>query len=98
MRISDLEKKILISQAKKHFGENARIYLFGSRAYDDRKGGDIDLFIETDKDVEKLSEYKFITGFHRLANERKIDLILKTPSSELKPIQETAKKEGILLC
>ncbi len=98
MRLSDLEKRVLIEQAKKYFGNNAKVYLFGSRIYDDKKGGDIDILIETDKDIEKLAELKFLTSFRRLTADRKVDLIVKTPSSQFKPIQETAKNEGILLC
>jgi predicted nucleotidyltransferase len=98
MRLSNLERKILMEQAKKHFGENAKVYLFGSRVDDNKKGGDIDLFIETDREIEKSNELKFLTGFHRFATGRKVDLIVKTPSSRAKMIYETAKREGILLC
>lgn len=43
MRITSLEKEIIRSSVKKHFGGNADVYIFGSRVDDDRKGGDIDL-------------------------------------------------------
>jgi predicted nucleotidyltransferase len=33
--------------AKEYFGDGVKIYLFGSRTSNDKRGGDIDLYIET---------------------------------------------------
>lgn len=98
MRLSDLEKNAIIDLAGKYFGYNVKIYLFGSRVYDEKRGGDIDLYIETHKNIDRQTEIKFLADFHKLATERKIDLIIKTPSSKEKSIYETAKTEGVLLC
>jgi predicted nucleotidyltransferase len=98
MRLNELEKRVIMDLSKKYFGEKAKVYLFGSRVYDDKKGGDIDLYIETDKDIEKAAELEFLSKFHRLATLRKVDLLVKTPFSANVPIYKTAKNEGILLC
>ncbi len=98
MRLNALEKKVIVDLSKKYFGEKAKVYLFGSRIYDDKKGGDIDLYIETDKNIERLAELEFLSKFHRLATLRKVDLLVRTPFSASIPIYETAKNEGILLC
>lgn len=72
-----------------------RIYLFGSRMNDEKKGGDIDVFFESSKNLEirtKLElEYKLTT-----LCETKVDLLLKTPEQEEKPIFGIARK-GISL-
>ncbi len=98
MRLTDFEKNTIIELAKKYFGNNTRVYLFGSRVYDNEKGGDIDLFLETDKERDRAAEMEFLTKYHRLVNERKVDLIVKTPLSAYRPIFDTARSTGILLC
>ena len=44
MRLSEQEKKIIKSVIAEIFGE-ARVYLFGSRLDESKRGGDIDLFV-----------------------------------------------------
>ena len=44
MRLQDNEVGVILSEVKKAFAD-ARVYLFGSRLDDTRRGGDIDLFI-----------------------------------------------------
>jgi len=47
MRLSN-DSMLTIKQAVTLiFGKDAKVYLFGSRADDAKKGGDIDLYIET---------------------------------------------------
>lgn len=98
MRLTDFEKKTIIELAQKYFGRDTRVYLFGSRVDDNEKGGDIDLFLETENVTDKSAEMEFLTKYHRLVNERKIDLVVKTPSSIYRPIFDTAKSQGIPLC
>ena len=51
MRISKIEKHKFIMLGHQLFGEAASLYLFGSRIDDDKRGGDIDLYIETSLSV-----------------------------------------------
>jgi predicted nucleotidyltransferase len=57
LRISDYEKEIIVKTAKDIFGNNTKVYLFGSRVYDDKKGGDIDLYI-IPENKDKLFVYR----------------------------------------
>lgn len=79
------------------FGEGTRVYLFGSRTDDSRRGGDIDLFIET-KQRGNLFEkkIKMLGILNKRLGEQKIDLIIKEDACRL-PIYDIARKEGILL-
>lgn len=46
---------MIVDAVKETFGPDAKIWLFGSRVDETKRGGDIDLLIKTDQvDVEKL--------------------------------------------
>jgi uncharacterized protein len=53
----------------------SKVYLFGSRANDSAKGGDIDLLIITNEPVEKSILRKIRIEFYKRFGWRKIDLI-----------------------
>lgn len=53
MRLSSLEIKKIIDVAKEVYGLSVKVFLFGSRTDDSKRGGDIDLLIRTETQ-EKL--------------------------------------------
>jgi len=94
MRLADWEVREIKEAAKLVFGENVRVILFGSRVYDDKKGGDIDLYVITDTpSMEK--EGKFWIELQKRLGEQKIDIVLSEDSN--RPIERSALKEGIEL-
>ena len=98
MRLEPKLKQLIIKYAKQHFGDDSKLYLFGSRIYDDKKGGDIDLYLESVRDIDMQLQVDFLRDINKNVTERKVDLIIKTPFTQDKPILHTAKKQGILLC
>jgi predicted nucleotidyltransferase len=98
MRLNRETKNKIIKYANQYFGNDIKLYLFGSRVFDDKKGGDIDLYLESSKEIAMNQQIKFLNSIYRNVTERKIDLVIKTPSRNNKPIFHTAKQEGILLC
>jgi predicted nucleotidyltransferase len=98
MRISCKIKEMLVDAAKRFFGDDCKVYLFGSRVDDSKNGGDIDIFIETVKEVSIHSEIDFLVEVEKNITSRHVDLVVKTPSKKHRKIFETAKKEGVLLC
>ena len=73
MRLSKKEIRFLKEKILQYFPD-AKIYIFGSILNDNVKGGDVDIFIITDKekDFEKVSFLKFELENYLL---RKVDLI-----------------------
>jgi len=80
------------------FPHDSSLYLFGSRTDDTKKGGDIDLFLESKSAVDPKSEIDFLKLIYKNATQRKIDLVVKTPDKKTTAIYQTAKAEGVLLC
>ena len=82
------EKDIIKNIIRQKIG-NVKIYLFGSRIDDNKKGGDIDIYI--DKKLSSKEKIELLTEFTLNGVKRKIDLISK--GSKLEKIA----KKGILL-
>ncbi len=95
MRLS----KKYIFVIKKYFNEffqNGDIYLFGSRVFDEKKGGDIDLYLKVDNHTNLFSKkIKFLSRVKRELGDQKIDIVFNQNSSRL--IEQEALKWGIKL-
>lgn len=95
MRLKDSEIAIIKMEGRKQFGRGAKFFIFGSRADDKKRGGDIDIYIETDvkRDVLK-KKIKFLVDVKKEIGERKIDAVINNHTSK-KLIYDVAKSEGI---
>ena len=95
MRISEYEKDVIVS-AVKSIDPNARVWLFGSRVDDSKKGGDIDIAIfseEINKEVmKKIYVRRYICD---KIGEQRIDII--TTSDGKEAIFKLAITEGVEL-
>jgi predicted nucleotidyltransferase len=95
MRITEDEKNIIIT-AVRNIDMDARVWLFGSRADDSKKGGDIDIAIFSEKinnDIMlKIQVRRFICD---RIGEQRIDIITTKDGKEA--IFKVAMAEGILL-
>jgi len=98
MRINNKDKNKIIEYARFYFGSQIKLYLFGSRMDDNKKGGDIDLYLETETEIDLQLQINFLTAIYKNITQRKVDLIIKMPNSKPLAIYKTAKQEGILLC
>jgi uncharacterized protein len=80
MRISEEEIEIIKKLANKYFGQNTKVFLFGSRTFDNKRGGDIDLFITSlqKSNLTMAAKIEFLTELKYLIGDQKIDVILDT--------------------
>ncbi len=76
------------------FDRNSKIVLFGSRADDTKKGGDIDLLVLSEK-LTFDDKLKILNKLYLELGEQKIDLVLAKNKS--KPFVKIALEEGIYL-
>jgi predicted nucleotidyltransferase len=95
MRISEHEKNVIID-AVKSVDPDAKVWIFGSRTDDSKKGGDIDIAIlseNIDKDVmQKIQVRRFICD---RIGEQKIDIVTSVQGKEA--FFRMAMSEGIQL-
>ncbi|MBT4287561.1 MAG: nucleotidyltransferase domain-containing protein [Deltaproteobacteria bacterium] len=96
MRLTPVEVDIIKSTAKIVY-KDARVWLFGSRVDDRKKGGDIDLFVDTTGPAKLKDKLRFLVLLEKKGILRKIDLIIKSPNLKNRSIFDTARKTGILL-
>ncbi|MCX7083977.1 MAG: nucleotidyltransferase domain-containing protein [Methylococcales bacterium] len=97
MRLSDFEIKTIKHLANQFYGQQAKVVLFGSRVDDSKKGGDIDVFIETPLETNIKDKLNFLVQLENYIGEQKVDLVVKSKNSPPKDIFNIAKSTGIVL-
>ncbi|MDD5406646.1 MAG: nucleotidyltransferase domain-containing protein [Sulfurovaceae bacterium] len=95
MRLEPYEIKAIQDSFINNF-HSGKIYLFGSRVDDSKKGGDIDLYIEP-IETQKLANKKidFLVDLKSKIGDQKIDVVINRGKNEL--IDLIAKQQGVLL-
>lgn len=95
MRITGEQARLIREEVRGNLGADARIWLFGSRVDDTRRGGDLDLFIELGGKVPLRQRLRCK---YRLEEQLDlhVDLVIQEPGQQ-KPIFTLAKKQGIPL-
>jgi predicted nucleotidyltransferase len=100
MRLTQTQRRIILDTLRRHFGQHCEVRLFGSRADDAARGGDIDLYVEAEiADPAAVIEAKLeaLADLHRDLGEQKIDLIVKRSGAEMLPVHRVARSTGIRL-
>ncbi|MDO8845692.1 nucleotidyltransferase domain-containing protein [Methylicorpusculum sp.] len=80
-------------------GNQARVWVFGSRLNESALGGDLDLMLELPEPVDNpvLIATKMPAQVSRVMSGRKVDVLLNAPNLMHLPIHDIAIKEGIML-
>lgn len=95
MRINIAQRQSILRETRQSFGEDARVWLFGSRADDARRGGDVDLYVETNQSHQVTAEL-----LCKIAIEESLDLhvdLVVNDHTDSKTIFEIAKSTGVQL-
>lgn len=74
MRISE-EKINFIKKEIRKLSPLSKIYLFGSRVDDNKKGGDLDILVLSDKKITLKEKIKIKTAFWKKYGIQKIDIV-----------------------
>ena len=101
MRLSEVERRAIVTIAREVIGGDVQVRLFGSRADDRARGGDIDLYITDISLAPALqgdAKLQFLVKLKRQLGDQRIDLILAPPAGQTPlPIHQMAQQTGILL-
>jgi len=104
MRLTARQHTTLVAAVRRHFGAQARLWLFGSRVDDSARGGDFDLMVQADgPDAHALygAKLALLVDLHatpEFEGER-IDVVLFSPALDaaLRPVQREALARGLEL-
>jgi predicted nucleotidyltransferase len=100
MRLNCREIEAIKETAREIFGDNATISLFGSRTDNNKKGGDIDLFIQCDLQISGAELYqlkiKFLVQLKKIIGDQKIDVLINRGQLS-RNILESVDKERVQL-
>lgn len=99
MRLTTTEIDAIMTCAKRFFGENVSVRLFGSRADESAAGGDIDLHIEAETaELATLrNQLAFSAELKTLVGEQRIDVVVRPPGYDPQPIDRIALETGVTL-
>lgn len=97
MRLSEHEIASILKVARLIYGKDVQVYLYGSRADDTKKGGDIDLLITSS--ASKTDTLNFENKLNFLANlqdqigDQKIDVVYDNIPKSAQKSEQNQKKQ-----
>lgn len=99
MRPTQEQASIIRDAARQAFGVEAEVWLFGSRVQDNKRGGDIDIYIEAGGGLDDVldRELAFHAALQRRLGEQRIDIVVHRQGVPLRPIDIEARRTGVRL-
>ncbi|MBI2316225.1 MAG: nucleotidyltransferase domain-containing protein [Betaproteobacteria bacterium] len=102
MRLKRGERAAITQAAHDVFAPGTAVFLFGSRVDDSKRGGDIDLLVETPQPMSaaELVDHRtrFVARLYRLLEEQRIDIVITARQErDTRPVVSAARRTGILL-
>lgn len=99
MRLSEQHRRAIVQAVVAICGPQARVRLFGSRADESKRGGDVDLLVEIPYDPEDLYalQRELSVSLLRALEGRPVDVLIVGPHTPRQPVHEEALREGIVL-
>lgn len=100
VRLRPQEIEVIIKAFEAQFAPRDHLWLFGSRVDLAKRGGDIDLYVETGLEAEQAvkARVRFCGLINYELGEQKIDVVLNLLNTAQDiPIYKEARKTGVLL-
>ena len=97
MRLTADEIHAIKSLVAQHLGPEAEVRLFGSRADDAARGGDIDLLVTVPEPVPTLLEARLNAALEAALGDQRVDLLLHPRDAARSGIERVAYRDGVVL-
>jgi len=100
MRLTAQEREVITTAVSRHFGADVCVRLFGSRADDAARGGDIDLYLDVDRsDAREVLQCKLglLAELHERLGDQRIDIAIHRKGGPWLSIHESAVAHGVAL-
>lgn len=99
VRLSTREIEVIRATVSHIFGDRTCVRIFGSRTREDEKGGDIDILIETERQLPNrvASACRLASELQIQLGDQKIDVIIIDPTTREQPIHQIARQTGVIL-
>lgn len=99
MRLTPEQIAVIKAATAEYFGSDAAVLLFGSRTDDEKRGGDIDLYIECLLPLQDgaVKSSRMNAALQMKLGAQKIDIVVWSPGQKRLPIHDEAKRTGIRL-
>jgi len=94
MRLTAEQVAIIKAATAEVFGDDVGVQLFGSRLDDEIRGGDIDLLVESEHEIDdKLMKTLTLTARLQLRlGDQPIDILVIDPTTPLNPVHRHAQQ------
>jgi predicted nucleotidyltransferase len=96
MRLTAEQTRAILDTTHHHLGNTAQVVLFGSRANDATRGGDIDLLIETPAPVGYWRRAQLLAALEQGLG-LPCDIVVYAHGEPERPIHRIARLSGIVL-
>ena len=99
MRLTEETKNIIIDFVCRHFTQAEKIILFGSRTDDSKRGGDIDILVQTPVSSAVAFESKFrtVAALQLKLGEQRVDILTTSGVNDGRLIVQNAYRQGVVL-
>lgn len=96
MRLTEEEQSVIKRIVAEIFGEDAALWLFGSRVDDAKRGGDVDLYVIPGERDDLFMKRVICLGKLEAALPYPVDLVVAEHDAS-RPIDRIALKTGVML-
>ncbi|MBK5938471.1 nucleotidyltransferase domain-containing protein [Halochromatium roseum] len=99
MRLTPDQIEIIRQTTHEVFGDHVRVRLFGSRLDDQRRGGDIDLLVESDQTIldQARKRLQLVARLQMRLGDQPIDVLTVDGQTNAGPVHREAQRTGVQL-